>query len=112
MADRVTTKTKPIKRSQLAQVFKDHETIVAFEAMVQDLMVGVPGAVNTNADEIDEIREQQDSVSAIVARVMEIAVRAQAIADENALLSCAINQLNARVTRLERSVSDLQQAPL
>lgn len=111
MAETFTPKSPRPTRAQIAAVFKDPDFAKKVEKIFDDL-INAAEAANANAAEIEEIHEQTDTLSAIVTRAMEFAIRAEALAEANELLSGAFNQLRARMTCLERSISDLEQAPL
>lgn len=111
MANTYTPKSPRPSRAQIDAVFgRDPDFARKVDKLFDDLLKAAEAA-NANAAEIDEIHEQQDTVFALVARTMEASMRAKALAEANELIAGAVGQLRARLTRLERAVSDLQEAP-
>ena len=112
MAETYTPKSPRPTRAQIDKVFgSDPDFARKVDKLFEDL-VNAAAAANANAREIDEVHEHVETIGALVARSMALSRYAQALAEANELLSGAVYQLRARLTRLERAVSDLQEAPL
>lgn len=81
MATKPPVKTQSVGRSKLASVFKDHETLKAFENLTSDVSTVLPDAVMVNEEAIEAAQATANQAKAEAEAAQTAAVAAQASAD-------------------------------
>lgn len=111
MADKFTPRSPKPTRAQIAAVFKDPDMALKVERIFSDLTAAAEAA-NANADELEEVKLGSESAAALGAAAMAAVVKVAEISDFAESQATTIARLAARISRLERAISDFQEAPI
>ena len=102
--------TIKIDRAQLAQVFKDHQTLRAFEQTLEDVSTTIPGNISDMQALALDASLSAASAKAGVSRLDALITALDALVNTQRTASATINRLETRIADLEKHITALSRS--
>ena len=100
--------TIKIDRAQLAQVFKDHQTLRAFEQALEDVSTTIPNNISDMQALATDASLSAASAKSGVARLDALITALEAFVNTQRTASATINRLEARIADLETQLMGMR----